>query len=562
MFLFAVAAAVLAVTVATAVVLSWRHRRNVLARVRSTWGMPRHRVRNMDAIADYHRSLAAAPSASPALDDRTWNDLDMDAVFAALDRAESTLGQQALYHRLRTAPVAAHLEAFDALVVRFAGDTPTRERAQVSLSRLQNPAGYDLWWLAQPDSLERKPWEVIYPIIPTLILASLLAAAVWPVLLLVPIVSAPLNMVIRARTARRVNTVVAVFRQLFALINVAGTLSFLEGSDIDPIVRTLRVETPHLRRLKAMTRWISRDPFAMVEPLASIVELLNLMFLLDVNAVYFGTQEIQIRSASLLRVIAAVGDVDAAISVASFREEHRNWTRPRFRPAGDPITLAEVVHPLVAEPVPNSITLGPPHGVLITGSNMSGKSTFLRTAGVTAVLAQTINTCLARHYEAPALTILSCIGRSDDLIAGKSYYLMEVETVLRLVHASRSTEPHLFLFDELFRGTNAVERIATAEAVLKDLIEDAEGRKRHVVLAATHDGELVDLLKDTYASYHFTDSLGAEGLVFEHRLEPGPARSRNAIALLRLNGAPETIVEEALARAVALDRQRGSPGAA
>ena len=71
MFLFAVAAAVLAVTVATAVVLSWRHRRNVLARVRSTWGMPRHRVRNMDAIADYHRSLAAAPSASPALDDRT-----------------------------------------------------------------------------------------------------------------------------------------------------------------------------------------------------------------------------------------------------------------------------------------------------------------------------------------------------------------------------------------------------------------------------------------------------------------------------------------------------------
>lgn len=557
MLLIAVAAAVFLVTVATAAVLSMQHRRRVLAQVRATWGTPRPRVRNMEAIADYHRSLASSPAAAPALDDRTWNDLDMDAVFAALDRTESTLGQQALYHRLRTAPVAPHLEAFDAVAVRFAADAAIRERAQVALSRLQNPAGYDLWWLAQPDSLERKPWQVVYPIIPALLVASLIAAAIWPVLLLVPILSAPLNMVIRARTARRVNTVVAVFRQLFALINVAGTLSFLSESDIDPIVGPLRVETPQLRRLKAMTRWISRDPFAMVEPLGSIVELLNLLLLLDVNAVYFGTKEIQQRSASLLRVIAAVGDVDAAISIASFREEHRNWTRPRFRPAGDPIMLADIVHPLVHEPVPNSIGLSPPHGVLITGSNMSGKSTFLRTAGVAAVLAQTIHTCLARRYEAPVLTILSCIGRSDDLVAGKSYYLMEVETVLRLVHASASAEPHLFLFDELFRGTNAVERIATAEAVLKGLIEDAQGRKHHVVLAATHDGELVELLKDSYASYHFTDSLGAEGLVFEHRLEPGPARSRNAIALLRLNGAPETIVNDALARATALDLQRG-----
>jgi hypothetical protein len=229
MFLIAVAAALLAVTVATAAVLSRRHRRRVLARVRASWGMPRHRVRNMEAIADYHRSLASAPNAAKALDDRTWNDLDMDAVFAALDRTESTMGQQALYHRLRAAPIAPNLEGFDALAVRFAGDAATRERAQVALSRLQNPAGYDLWWLAQPDSLERRPWQVIYPIIPALILASLLAATVWPGLLLLPVLSAPMNMVIRARTARRVNTVVAVFRQLFALINVAGTLSFLSG---------------------------------------------------------------------------------------------------------------------------------------------------------------------------------------------------------------------------------------------------------------------------------------------------------------------------------------------
>jgi DNA mismatch repair ATPase MutS len=251
-------------------------------------------------------------------------------------------------------------------------------------------------------------------------------------------------------------------------------------------------------------------------------------------------------------VIAAVGDVDAAISVASFRIGTAHWTRPRFLPAGSPAIFTDVRHPLVDAAVPNSITLGPPHGILVTGSNMSGKTTFLRTLGVTAVLAQTINTCLAAVYEAPVVHVRTCIGRADDLLHGRSYYQVEVEAVLALVRASRSGEPHLFLFDELFRGTNAVERIAAAEAVLFELTAN----HTHVIVTATHDGELVDLLSHSYVPYHFTDSLGPRGLVFEYRLQPGPATTRNAIALLKLGGAPDSLVSRALARAAELDRVR------
>jgi len=184
---------------------------------------------------------------------------------------------------------------------------------------------------------------------------------------------------------------------------------------------------------------------------------------------------------------------------------------------------------------------------------MSGKSTLLRTVGVNVVLAQTVNTSLARAYEAPVYQVRSCIGRSDDLLAGKSYYLVEVESVLSLVHASERAEPHLFIFDELFRGTNAVERIAAAEAVLGVLIGNG---KPHVVLAATHDGELVDLLQDSYIVCHLGDAVGPDGLLFDYHLTPGPATSRNAIALLKLHGAPEAVVTRALTRAAALDRQR------
>ena len=187
---------------------------------------------------------------------------------------------------------------------------------------------------------------------------------------------------------------------------------------------------------------------------------------------------------------------------------------------------------------------------------MSGKSTFLRTIGVNAVLAQTINTCLAARYEAPVFRVQSCIGRSDDLLAGKSYYIVEVEEVLRRVRASEADAPHLFLFDELFRGTNAIERVAAAEAVLRELVGSSDAPRPHIVLAATHDGELVDLLRDVFESYHFSDSLGEQGLTFEYRLEPGPATTRNAITLLALHGAPASLVSRALALASAIEHQR------
>jgi DNA mismatch repair ATPase MutS len=189
---------------------------------------------------------------------------------------------------------------------------------------------------------------------------------------------------------------------------------------------------------------------------------------------------------------------------------------------------------------------------------MSGKSTFLRTVGVNAVLAQTVNTCLARAYRAPVFHVRSCIGRSDDLLAGKSSYIVEVEALLDFVRASDDPAPHLFLLDELFRGTNAVERIAAGRAVLQELLVAASGAaKPHVVLAATHDGELVDLA-EAFDAYHFGDAIGADGLIFDHRLQHGPATSRNAIALLRLHGAPQRLLTEAVTTAEMLDRQRGT----
>jgi hypothetical protein len=545
-----------------------RNRRRRLARLRATWGAPIERSRRSDAMLRSHVNRIAVVGGG-SLDQRTWNDLDLDAVFAAIDRTQSTLGQHALYHRVRSAPLADHLAAFEALVRRMTIDGAARERAQLALARLQDPHGYDVWWLGGPEGVERRSWYVVFPFLTAtaLILAFLApfsSAAVVPLLAVLV-----LNVAVRYMTDFQIGTIARSFRQCAPLIATAESLRFLAGDDIDPIVGPLRKDVPALARLKLISRWVNGDPFMLpinadplIQPLSDLVaavyEYLNLAFLLDATGVYVAIRELSRHGGSLVRATAAAGDVDAAISVASFRTGRSDWSQPECRDPDAASEFSDLRHPLLHDAVPNSIVLRPGHGVLVTGSNMSGKSTFLRTVGVNAVLAQTINTCLARQYRAPVFHVRSCIGRADDLLAGKSYYVVEVEALLELVRASSDRAPHLFLLDELFRGTNAVERVAAGRAVLQELLVDTSGAaKTHLVLAATHDGELVDLA-EAFDAYHFGDSLGPDGLTFDYRLEHGPATSRNAIALLRLHGAPETLLKQAVRTAEMLDRQRGT----
>jgi hypothetical protein len=540
--------AILLITLAIAsLVAAHRARERQLARIRSDWGKPTDRERALPDIADLFR----ADDDGTALDDRTWADLLLDDVFAWIDRCESRIGQQQLYKRLRGLPVPS-LVAFEALVVLVTDDRARRESAQVSLARLRDTSLYHLHRLARPGAIERESWHVFFPIWSVVILCALLSAFVRPAMLFTAAFAFIINLVIRGMTGRRVSRDVVSFSQVGPLLSTARTLAGVGTADTAPLTGTLPDDLRALRRVQTIARWVTRNAASPGgEVLASVLEYLNVLFLMDINALYFASRELTTRGPHLLRVIAAVGEIDSAIAVASWRTGEPHFIRPSFVAADAPATFGNVVHPLVEDAVPNSLRAAPPHGVLITGSNMSGKSTFLRTIGVNVVLAQTLHTVLGRTYEAPVYRVRSCIGRSDDLMTGKSYYLVEVESVLSLVKAAERAEPHLFIFDELFRGTNAVERIAAAEAVLDALVGES---KPHVVLAATHDGELVDLLAGKYVVYHLGDAVGPDGLVFDYQLREGPATSRNAITLLRLNGAPSSLIEKALARAAALDK--------
>jgi len=547
-----------------------RRSRDAQAALRAAWGQPKSRDRDLPLIANYHHARVRPAGASVALDARTWADLDLDAVFSFLDRTESVPGRQVLYHRLRsTVHSPGSLADFDELVERLGREAAFRLRAQRVLAPLDGALFHWLWALALEPVEPLPRWAIVYPLFAGLMVLCLCLSPLLPPLLLVPVFGFVGGGALRATLGLRLVPIANSFRDMVRLLVAAGRLA-----DFEEVPEGVRRElTARLVAVAGLRRWgglLGRGAEANLDLVGVFLEYLNLLFCLDANAVMLGVRELRRHQDDLHAVFEAVGALDAALAIASVRASGIAWTRPVFDAPRSPVVLEALRHPLIDRPVPNSLTLGPPDGLLVTGANMTGKSTFLRTVGVNAVLAQSLHTVFAGSYRAPWLEVASCITAGDSLLAGKSSYQAEVETLVGML--SRLTDgrggDRLFLFDELFRGTNTLDRIGAASAVLWWLVGHegpkvggSEGPKvggsRCLVIAATHDLELVALLAGRFEAGHFADRLGESGLQFDYVLRPGPTTTRNAIALLGVLGAPPEVVNDALARTEVLRARRG-----
>ena len=241
----------------------------------------------------------------------------------------------------------------------------------------------------------------------------------------------------------------------------------------------------------------------------------------------------------LREIFDTIGFLDAMAAAASYKVGLNESVEPELTDSTPFLDIESVAHPLLKKPVPNSVSLRT-GGMLVTGSNMSGKTTFLKTIGVNMLFAQTLHFCLAKKFSSSFFNTLTLIGRKDNIIEGKSYYLDEILTLLRIIQACRQDIPCLCLIDELFRGTNSVERISASAEVLLYL-----AKKNGLVFASTHDLELTRLVADAYVNYHFQEEIGEHGLLFNYQLREGSSETRNAIKLLRHVGYPEEITEAA-----------------
>jgi DNA mismatch repair ATPase MutS len=500
---------------------------------------------DMDEIAAYWRSRTSPesiPGSIPeSIDDRTWRDLDCDALFTFIDTTSCAAGKQLLYAMLREPSRDAELLAGrDAAITAIANDGSLRQRIKSALKQTGDLSGvYRLFG----DSLPERPrFAGLVPFLSVFAAVAIAAAFITPAAVIAIIAIAVINFAIQLGYRRKIQEFIPAVAVLRALLGAAEKLSLGVGA-AGPAARAgdqiaaLRAALPRLTPLRRSTSWLFIEQSSTNEITNMVAMYVNMFFLLDVNAFVASITTIRNERAALESLFRAIGTLDAYGAAADLRSRLPKAARPRIAAK---MNVLGAVHPLLDEPVPNDVIVER-GGLLITGSNMSGKTTFLRTVAVNVILAQTLCVAAADDYAAPLLAVRSAIGGGDSLLEGKSYYLRQVEDVRELVLASDRDVAHLFILDELFRGTNTVERIAAGKAILAYL-----ARSPHVVLAATHDLELIELLGERYEFHHFAETIEDGALSFDFKLRPGAASTRNAIRLLEVAGFPASIVEDAL----------------
>lgn len=260
--------------------------------------------------------------------------------------------------------------------------------------------------------------------------------------------------------------------------------------------------------------------------------------------------------APLLDSFAALAECELITSLGAFAWEQPETVWPEFVSDGRQLEIDRGRHPLIppAESVANSLKLGGDVRTwIITGSNMSGKSTFLRMTATNVLLAQIGSAVTASRHVLSPLEIMTDLRIRDELSKKESYFLAEVRQVRRMVRAAQSDRPAFILIDEPFRGTNSAERVAAASAVIATLIEGAG-----VHLVATHDAALTSLgVSPHAANHHFREGFDQDRLVFDYALRPGPAESRNALRVLESEHYPPELVDYARRLLPSPDRPPG-----
>lgn len=474
------------------------------------------------------------------IDNITWSDLSMDDVYKKINNTESSAGREVLYDMLRNPLYSLkELKKRDNIVEYFMHNFEERLKLQLILSNL----GYNYdanttlcLFLEEDNSKNRLQFYRILRVIPFI---SLLLIGVNKSFLLITMLSVALNIFISFNNKnRKIDT--SGFTYIIRTINVAFKIKDMRIKVLDDNLKNIEEDLEKVKKIKKKS--ISKNPNSILSDLNFFSEYVNMITLSELIT-YEKVKETIIKNKEYLKSIYEyVGGVDALISISSFRTSLDYYSKPQLstsrKKEDNIINFEEIYHPLINNPVSNSLEIN--RGVLITGSNASGKSTFIKSVAINQILCQSIYTSCTKKYEGTFFNIYTSMALKDDVLNEESYYMVEIKSLKRIIDKCNENIPCLCFVDEILRGTNTVERIASSSEVLSHL-----NKSNTICIAATHDIELTYLLEREYDNYHFEEEITDDDIVFDYKLNKGRAKSRNAIKLLSLIGYEQNIVERA-----------------
>lgn len=521
---------------------NYKNRKLFLYQAEQNWGKTpdvSYTADQMERISVYGRQACCREEFY--IDEITWKDLDMDRVFQQMNHTVSAPGEEYLMYLLRTPRLEENvLKKRDRLSQWFAEQKEQRCSLQMTLSGVSKDRRYsigeELQFLKKASSISVHKHQLLCASAVICLLVMLFQPVCGFFLFLA---AACVNVAdyYGGRDRKASALCLGCFKSVLQMMDTAGKVEKYQWEELGEYCQSMGLARRNLKRFHRSSHWLFGICSASGSLEAVFADWLRMIFHLDLIWYNKMLREIQEHEEDARVLLECLGGLDCAIAAASIREMLPVWCRPVFRREMR-IQAENLYHPLLRNPVPGSFQLE--GSMLLTGSNASGKSTFLKSAALNAILAQTIFTCPAVSYQAPLCRIITSMALSDNLERGESYFMAEIKSLKRILEAVGKEGALLCMVDEVLRGTNTVERIAASSEILKSLCQ-----KQVFCFAATHDIELTYLLEDCYKNYHFDEEISGRDISFSYELKKGRAVSKNAIRLLSVMGYEEKIVTAA-----------------
>lgn len=516
--------------------------------IKAQWGNVNVEERDSSQISNLNEYLLKKNEPAFYIDDITWRDLNMNTVFVQIDRTESLPGMQFLYNMLRTPlfnkdSIKDRNQTSELLLQK---DELARE-IQYPLHILGKKQGKKIFeFFYNGMSVDTSPlwWVTILSYLPLLVIALFFINK--QIGFISVIFGISINAYFYQHIKKKIYGEIDIFKYIGSLIKCANDIINLDLGDLD-------LGQNELKELLVLTKKTGRniskinfnDGFEIMPDTEIVMHYYNMFLLKEPKIFYKAVNSINKYKDDFERMYTIIGEIDAYVSIASYKGGLNYYTEPEFIDTGNKFYLntKDIYHPLLDKPVSYSIELRN-KGALVTGSNASGKSTFLRTIGINTIFTQTMGFALAKDYTTCFFKLLTSIGTVDSIVEGDSYFMAEAKSLLRVLNELDPEQPVLCILDEIFRGTNTAERISAASESLDYMIH-----KNCCVIAATHDLELTNMVGHNYNNYHFRETIDENDINFDYILRNGPCTSRNGIAILKYLGYPKELHERAARKA-------------
>ena len=483
---------------------------------------------DMTFLKNHYEIRKKNESSGESIDELTWNDLDMDAVFKRINYTKTSLGEAYLYYKLREISYNKdEWTSLEKLINLFTTNEDLRNKVSLLLLKVGKLNNLNLTNFIYNPKFSKIPSYYKYPLLSLGFIFSLLLCLIYPkVGLILSFIFLCINILSYQSEKIFLEDRFKVMIYLLNNINLCRSLSKIKDKDFEFFRKEVSSALHNfkaLNKVKIYGNSFQRNENSFTDS-DIIFDYIKMFFMVDIIAYQNSVKILEENKENLYKIYDIVAKLDFALSLAYYRKSLSEYTTPEFIESED-IVLENLYHPLIHNPVKNSILIK--NNILFTGSNASGKSTFIKAVALNCILAQSLNTALCSKYRCKFSKVVTSMAIKDNILAGDSYFIAEIKSLKRLLDSLNGEIRVLAFVDEILKGTNTIERISASASILK-YAESTNGR----LLVATHDMELTQIL-ETYENYHFSETVTEDGVTFDYKLKKGPSNTRNALKLLK-----------------------------